>query len=33
MVAIRHDARVIVVRYMHLVLMSNAWGIAVTAIV
>jgi hypothetical protein len=33
MVAIRHDARVIVGRSMHLMLMSNAWGMAVTAIV
>jgi len=33
MVAIRRDGRMIVVRYMHLMLMSNAWGIAVTAIV
>jgi hypothetical protein len=33
MVAIRHDARVIVGRYVYLMLMSNAWGMAVTAIV
>jgi hypothetical protein len=33
MVAIRHDARLIVGRYVYLMLMSNAWGMAVTAIV
>ena len=32
MVAIRRDGRLIVGRYFHLVLMSNAWGMAVTAI-
>ena len=32
MVAIRHDGRLIVGRFMHLMLMSNAWGMAVTAV-
>ena len=32
MVAIRRDSRLIVGRYFHLMLMSNAWGMAVTAI-
>jgi hypothetical protein len=32
MVAIRRDGRQVVGRYLHLMLMSNAWGMAVTAI-
>jgi hypothetical protein len=32
MVAIRRDGRRVAGRYLHLVLMSNAWGMAVTAI-
>jgi hypothetical protein len=32
MVAIRRESRQVVGRYLHLMVMSNAWGMAVTAI-